>query len=359
MLATLGEDSPEQPMAESAIHSRAQQWPTSRWATVAAYLNWRDAQPVNSEPDLPRGQAQQPERYSHSCSGGNVSVQENENGVYVITVPENGTIASTDCTFANPGLWNNQNKVVEGAYVQPNRFGQLYYFTLPGLTSQFRTNVNMEFRGASRMTISTHPSRTVLNDDVYTGTRCGPVFKFLKVGQDLKFCIEDDESVPVVSFAAAYASLAENGGSQQVGVTISPPSASEIRIPLLLSSSGTATRGTKLNGTCIDGDFCVDDVLVIPARSATADINIDVRSDGKTERDETIILTLSSSGISGHARIGSVGTSTLTVPDGDSMMAEWSACQCVDAAMSQGEACGPGGNQVIVERDTAGTDHGG
>lgn len=44
VLATLGESSPESAMPEFLIRERAAQWPDSRWATVAAYLDWRDAQ---------------------------------------------------------------------------------------------------------------------------------------------------------------------------------------------------------------------------------------------------------------------------------------------------------------------------
>ncbi len=53
VLALLGEDSSESPMAASLVRSRAEQWPTSRWAEVAAYLDW-----LAEEQKVPDGNVQ-------------------------------------------------------------------------------------------------------------------------------------------------------------------------------------------------------------------------------------------------------------------------------------------------------------
>lgn len=54
VLATLGQDSPQSAMAESLIRSRAAKWPSSRWAVVTAYLDWRDAQAQQQAPPPPQ-----------------------------------------------------------------------------------------------------------------------------------------------------------------------------------------------------------------------------------------------------------------------------------------------------------------
>ena len=95
VLETIGHDTgtAATPTDEATIHANAALWPDSPWVPPSTFLNWVDAQEQASQqgedqdqPDL-RIQGQQV-RYSKDCGHG-VTVQEDENGVYVITYPEN------------------------------------------------------------------------------------------------------------------------------------------------------------------------------------------------------------------------------------------------------------------------------
>ena len=106
----------------------------------------------------------QDQRYSASCADGDARVEEDANGVYVITVRE-GT--SFNCAFDNPSHWANYGAAAQNeAYIKRYSLLNIFFINLPGLTSQTRSNVHIEAAGASRMRI-----RTPSNQQKHTTTR--------------------------------------------------------------------------------------------------------------------------------------------------------------------------------------------
>jgi plastocyanin len=112
---------------------------------------------------------------------------------------------------------------------------------------------------------------------------------------------------PVVSFATASASIAENGGSITISVNISSPNANATSVNVS-QSGGTATNGT---------DFSFNpSTLTFPASSSDPlTFSIPITDDTDGEGNETIILELSNP--TNSATLGGIATMTITISDND------------------------------------------
>ena len=364
-LAALGENNGYTPMTVAQAQALADQgW--QRWVEVVEALK-PPQEPPDTEVEPPdTGVEPRSPRYAASCRGGDMRVQEDANGVYVLTVKEDLEVhEGAPCVFDNPGLWPNHQRFafVKPGYVKPNNGENLYYLNLPGLTNSRRSGVQIDWHGSGRMAISTGSyTQRAYNDDVYRENWCGPVFKFLEVGTNLKFCLEDNDPRPAVTsvleFDGAAGSAAENQGPLQPVITLTPPPSGPVTVEL--SVSGTARKGTlnaQGNG-CTDGDFCFRSPVVIPADTSRYTLPVHLRDNDGTEEDETVTLTLDAAAITGNAdhTVGATSAWTGTIVNVDSppVADRRSARQCVEARLGAGEGCGPGGNRITLERVTAG-----
>ena len=122
--------------------------------------------------------------------------------------------------------------------------------------------------------------------------------------------ITDNDSTsaqPSVTFAAGSSSAAEDAGTHNVTVNISPaPSGG---LTLSYSVTGTATAGSG-------NDFTIQNSgsLTIAAGATSADIPVAIIDDSSAENAETVILTLT--GGTGYT-VGSTSIHTLTITDND------------------------------------------
>ena len=114
---------------------------------------------------------------------------------------------------------------------------------------------------------------------------------------------------PVVQFASVSSNAAEDVGTRNVTVNLSPAAPSG-GLTLGYSVTGTATAGSG-------NDFTIQNsgTLSVSAGAATATIPITINDDSANENDETVILTLT--GGTGYA-LGSTSVHTLTITDNDS-----------------------------------------
>ena len=117
---------------------------------------------------------------------------------------------------------------------------------------------------------------------------------------------DDDTSQPTASFAAGASSAAENAGTRNVRVNLSPAAPSG-GLTLSYSVTGTATLGS---------DFTIRNSgrLRVAAEATSAVIPIAIRDNSTEERDETVILTLT--GGTGYT-LGGTTVHTLTITDND------------------------------------------
>ena len=116
---------------------------------------------------------------------------------------------------------------------------------------------------------------------------------------------DNDATPPTVSFASAASSAAEDAGSVNVAVNLSPAPTSGITVSYTVG--GTATSGT---------DFAALSGSVSAASGATSvNIPVAITDDASDESDETVILTLTTG--SGYS-VGSTSEHTLTITDNDS-----------------------------------------
>ena len=110
---------------------------------------------------------------------------------------------------------------------------------------------------------------------------------------------------PTVSFASASSTRAEDAGSVNVAVNLSPAPTSGITVNYTVG--GTAASGT---------DFAALSGSVSVASGATSvNIPVSITDDSADESDETVVLTLTAG--SGYA-VGSTSAHTLTITDNDS-----------------------------------------
>ena len=117
---------------------------------------------------------------------------------------------------------------------------------------------------------------------------------------------DDDASQPTASFASRSSSAAENAGTRNVRVNLSP-AAPAGGLTLSYSVTGSATAGS---------DFTIRNsgTLSVAAEATSAVIPVAIEDDGTEESDETVILTLSAA--TGYT-LGSTRAHTLTITDND------------------------------------------
>ncbi len=123
---------------------------------------------------------------------------------------------------------------------------------------------------------------------------------------------DDDDTTPVVSFAAGSGTVAEDGGTRNVALSISPAPAANITVNYTVS------------GTAGSSDFSITGSGTVTVASNTGSVNIPVAvtDDDADESAETVILTLSSG--TGYA-VGSANAHTLTITDNDTAALAFSA----------------------------------
>ena len=117
--------------------------------------------------------------------------------------------------------------------------------------------------------------------------------------------ILDDDDPPTVQFDSSSYSVAEDGGTATITVTLSAESGRSVAVDYA-TSDGTATEGsdyTDANGT-----------LVFAAGQTTRTFSVTISDDNVDEADETVNLALSNAS---NATLGTPSTATLTISDND------------------------------------------
>jgi hypothetical protein len=134
----------------------------------------------------------------------------------------------------------------------------------------------------------------------------------------------------VVSVASATSSAAEDAGTVNITVQVSPTSTTAITVPFTIT--GTA------NGGGVDYSFSPASPLTIPANAASANIVVTVVNDTATEGDETVVVTL---GTPTGATLGTATTHTLTISANDSSSADARAITIDPSAASPADLSTP------------------
>ncbi|MCY4235396.1 MAG: putative Ig domain-containing protein [Cyanobacteria bacterium MAG CAR2_bin_4] len=112
-------------------------------------------------------------------------------------------------------------------------------------------------------------------------------------------------TTPTVSFAAARSSVAENGGTRNVALSISPSPTASITVNYTVTGSATEDTDFSITGS---------GTVTVAANTGSVTIPVAVTDDSVDENGETVILTLSSG--SGY-NVGSASVHTLTITDND------------------------------------------
>ena len=146
--------------------------------------------------------------------------------------------------------------------------------------------------------------------------------------------ITDNEtpSTPEANFAASTSSAAEDAGTQNIVVNLSPVPTGNVTVNYTLS--GNATRGTDYS---ISGVSSNSGTITV-GTSGTANIPVVITDDSAVEGDETVILTLGSG--TGYDVGTTTTTHTLTISDNDTPVANF--------AGSASSAAEDAGTQNIV-----------
>ncbi len=119
--------------------------------------------------------------------------------------------------------------------------------------------------------------------------------------------ITDDDTAPTVNFSLASQSVSESAGTATITATLSAAGGEDATIPLTIT--GTATGG----GT----DYSLSaSSITIAAGQTSGSITVTIVDDTAVESNETVIATMSSTGLVG-AIIGSTNVHTLTINDND------------------------------------------
>ncbi len=157
--------------------------------------------------------------------------------------------------------------------------------------------------------------------------------------------INDDDpppGAPVVQFASASSSAAENAGTHIVTVNLSPA-----------APSGGLTFGYSVSGTATAGsgnDFTIQNsgTLSVGANATTVEVPVVINDDSAVESSETVVLTLN--GGTGYT-VGSTSVHTLTIADNDDPPPSAPVVQFASASSSASEDDGT--HNVTVNLSTA------
>ena len=126
------------------------------------------------------------------------------------------------------------------------------------------------------------------------------------------FVSDDDDPPPVtptVAFAAASATVAEDGSAATIGVTISPAPVADLTLKYGLT--GSATHGSDYT---IAGVANNAGTLAVTKDAKSASITVTITDDALHEGVETVVLRLASG--TGYS-VGKPGSTTLTITDDD------------------------------------------
>ncbi len=129
----------------------------------------------------------------------------------------------------------------------------------------------------------------------------------------LQLAIEDNQDLPKVSFEVASRDIRENAGTVTLTATLDAASATPLSVPFEISGT------TDSNDRTISPDKVgnVNPVLLFPANTTTASIQITVTDDSLVEGDEKLIFKLSSP--SGSYELGAVSETVLRFLDNDTL----------------------------------------
>ncbi len=161
----------------------------------------------------------------------------------------------------------------------------------------------------------------------------------------------EDNDTPAASFASGASSAAEDGGTINVTVNLSPAPANGIAVNYAIG--GTATAGAGGDYT-IAGAAGATGTVDVPAGATSAAIAVTINEDAAAENDETVILRLAAG--AGYAP-GSPAAHTLTISDNDTPVASFASnrwgSQCSSSACTLGVWEHSGTSSVTVELDRA------
>ncbi len=121
--------------------------------------------------------------------------------------------------------------------------------------------------------------------------------------------VTDNDTVPVVAFSSASASVDEAAGTHTV--TVSLDAALEADLTVAYSLSGAATQGDDYE---IAGVTSGSGTVTVSGGATTADISVDITDDTVVEASETVVLTLTDD--AGYTA-GTTNVHTLTITDND------------------------------------------
>ncbi len=124
-------------------------------------------------------------------------------------------------------------------------------------------------------------------------------------------CGDDNpiEDIIDTTISISASSTTQESGTVQVTVTIG--TSLPISVPASISYSGTATQGTDYSGAS---------TVTIASGETTASFEITITEDDEDEEDETIIVSLGTSGLPDQVSLGDVSSTTITINDDDEPM---------------------------------------
>ncbi len=285
-------------------------------------------------------QAQQMQLFSHNCGNG-ITVREDANGVHVITYPEGA--AYTVCNLDN-FITRTYSRQVHVDI--PNINGELFRF----LTWNVSETIRLVFGNVAETAIG-------YSDDVHTGNLKSAVMSI--GGKKFQWVMQDDEPAPstttTLSFTSSAQEVSESTGAS-VGpiLQLDPVIGTSFQVHFLVS--GNAKRGAYQNGSCAGGDYCLQSPLAVPADVSTVRPRMHVVNDAKHQGDRSVSVVIDKTRLPAGITVGAINTLAVTITDDDPVPQadRRTAKQCVEANLGRGEGCGPGGHQVMIERETQG-----
>ncbi|MEK7747792.1 MAG: Calx-beta domain-containing protein, partial [Nitrospirota bacterium] len=121
----------------------------------------------------------------------------------------------------------------------------------------------------------------------------------------IRATITDNDPIPTVTLAPVISTLSETGGVTMVKATLSAPSGQEVKVNF--------SKGGVANAV----DYSLAGFIVIPTTQKEVAISLTVTPDDFYERDETIILEITT--IDGGKAIKSGSSTTVTISDDDAV----------------------------------------
>jgi Ca2+-binding RTX toxin-like protein len=206
------------------------------------------------------------------------------------------------------------------------------------------------------LTVRALANLTVIDDSLVEGTESATLTVqtgtgYTPGGSPATIIIADND-LPVVTLAANYSGVSENGTTNPI-YTFSRTGANTNALTVNYAVSGTATLGTDYSGIA-----ATPATVTFAANSSTATVTVDPIADTTSEANETVLLTLATG--TGYT-IGTPGPVTTTILNDDGVINQQGTLgnDVIEASGITRILSGRAGNDILIGSNSAETFVGG